>query len=476
MLGTRSAGRLPLAAVVLGLFALVTGLALEARADQRRSVENVEERFHQRIDLAADYVAAHLDDMRRRQVAYAERELGGLVTATRFERATVGFGFEAAVLLDERGVVLAVAPQKASLVGTELASRYEHLSTALRGRVAVSGIVPSAADQTPVVAVAAPFDTPSGRRVISGGYQLADSPLSDFLSATSSLRGRELHLVDGAGQIIATTEGPVTGALARNAPALAEISTTARTVDHQGEPHFAVGSDVPGTDWRLVAAAPLDELLAPVQNTADTMWLLVGGLAAMACAVIVLLVWVSRQRDRMRHLSRTDALTGLANRGRADEVMARAAAVSARTRSPWAVMMIDVDHFKSVNDRLGHAGGDAVLRAVATALGRQTRNADLCARWGGEEFIVVMEGTDARDGSAAAERVAAAVRALPIADDRPVTVSIGVASDIGGTPTDLVSTADRALYDAKQDGRDRVVIAGVAPSDVPVDLDARLSV
>ena len=82
MLGNRFVSRLPLAAIVVGLLALVTGLALEARADQRRSVADVEERFHQRIDLAADYVVTHLDDMRRRQVAYAERELSGLVTAT----------------------------------------------------------------------------------------------------------------------------------------------------------------------------------------------------------------------------------------------------------------------------------------------------------------------------------------------------------------------------------------------------------
>ncbi|MGK2928043.1 MAG: GGDEF domain-containing protein [Acidimicrobiales bacterium] len=110
----------------------------------------------------------------------------------------------------------------------------------------------------------------------------------------------------------------------------------------------------------------------PGRDGAQMLWALVGGTAVMALALIVLLVWVSRQRDRLRTASRTDSLTGLANRARGDEIMARAAPTSQRSGAPWAVAMIDVDHFKAVNDRLGHAGGDRVLREVAAVLAHET--------------------------------------------------------------------------------------------------------
>ena len=130
-----------------------------------------------------------------------------------------------------------------------------------------------------------------------------------------------------------------------------------------------------------------------------------------------------------------------------------------------AVLMIDVDHFKLVNDEYGHAAGDQVLRAIADTLRANTRAFDSLARYGGEEFVVVMPGTEPEDASLAAERLRAAVEALPFvlgAGIHPrLTVSIGVAccQEMPVTPEALLHAADAALYAAKRAGRNRVAIA-----------------
>ena len=457
---SRRSRRRPLLAVLaLSLLALVGGLAAETHAEQSRSYAEVEERFADRIHLAADYVHTHLDEMRRRQAAYARSHLlDPTVSPAAFDADVAAFGFEAAVLLDREGNVLAVSPQAPALVGTQIAHRYPHLSAAVAGRHAVSDVVLSAARQEPVIAVALPFGTGSERRVISGGYQLAKTPLARFLEASSSLRGRELYLVDGAGQVITSTEGAEAADFGRHARALDAAPDGASTTVHAAVEHLVVKVAVQDTAWQLVAAVPSAELHGPVSGTSRMLWALVAATTAMALLVLVLLTWVSRQRDHLRQISRTDKLTGLANRGRAEEVMARASAVSERTGQPWAVAVIDVDRFKSVNDRLGHAGGDRVLRSIANVLETQARKSDLCARWGGEEFVVVLEGTDLAAATVACERFADAVR-RSVTPDGEITISVGVASATGGDVEQLVDRADQALYEAKHRGRDRVVAA-----------------
>jgi diguanylate cyclase (GGDEF)-like protein len=129
------------------------------------------------------------------------------------------------------------------------------------------------------------------------------------------------------------------------------------------------------------------------------------------------------------------------------------------------VLVVDVDHFKQVNDTLGHAAGDEVLVEVATRLRDGVRDGDVVARWGGEEFLVLLpEVPDADSLGQAAERLRAAVAARPVQTaqgERPVTVSVGacLAGDGPQLTDDAVRRADDALYEAKRGGRDRVVLA-----------------
>lgn len=180
---------------------------------------------------------------------------------------------------------------------------------------------------------------------------------------------------------------------------------------------------------------------------------------------------IDRLRATLAEEAVRDPLTGLHNRRHLDRALLHDLARSVDEGLPVAVVLVDVDRFKSVNDRFGHGTGDAVLCAVAAELRAGTRTGDTVARAGGEEFVLVLPGADEAEALARAETVRARVGALrhPVPDGvLAVTLSAGVAvARHGGRgAADLLARADRALYRAKSGGRDRVVVAGDAGADV----------
>jgi diguanylate cyclase (GGDEF)-like protein len=175
---------------------------------------------------------------------------------------------------------------------------------------------------------------------------------------------------------------------------------------------------------------------------------------------------VQRLLTHTQALSSTDPLTGLANRRSLVEQAPRIWRQARRDGQRVAALVLDLDHFKRLNDAFGHAAGDAVLRSVAAALGATVRPPDVLARTGGEELVVLGLVSDPSEARHLAERLRLAVAASGAGLHRPVTVSIGVAltrPDSEESPTDalwrLVDRADASMYEAKQNGRDRVVLA-----------------
>jgi two-component system, cell cycle response regulator len=174
------------------------------------------------------------------------------------------------------------------------------------------------------------------------------------------------------------------------------------------------------------------------------------------------------QLESMLHhveaLAITDPLTGLFNRRRFADVLKREFAITRRYKNTLSCLMIDIDHFKRINDRFGHDGGDQVIKETARRLMETVREVDVPARYGGEEFAVLLPHTAKQDAVIAAERVRAMMTKteFSFSDERlRITVSIGVAgnSDVtSGQAEDLVKAADCALYEAKRLGRDRVVL------------------
>jgi len=169
-------------------------------------------------------------------------------------------------------------------------------------------------------------------------------------------------------------------------------------------------------------------------------------------------------RSDLATMVTTDATTGCLNRRGFEQMLDRTIAAAARSRSDVAVLAIDIDHFKQINDTIGHLAGDSVLREVAAVLTQSSRAGDVVSRVGGDEFAILLPDADSETAGVAAERVLETIRTHPFATARgrrSVTVSVGFAAesvaDVGVT-TALRARADEALYVAKRLGRNRVVM------------------
>lgn len=172
----------------------------------------------------------------------------------------------------------------------------------------------------------------------------------------------------------------------------------------------------------------------------------------------------ARAFGRLREHADQDALTRLRNRRSFDEILAAETVRFERYTRPLALLVLDLDHFKSINDTYGHEAGDEVLRRVARAIAGCVRDADTAARLGGEEFVVLMPETSLTAALEVAGRIRSAIAAAPVewqGRSIPVRASIGVSAcpDVVAAPPDLAGSADAALYQAKQAGRDRVMAA-----------------
>jgi diguanylate cyclase (GGDEF)-like protein/PAS domain S-box-containing protein len=178
---------------------------------------------------------------------------------------------------------------------------------------------------------------------------------------------------------------------------------------------------------------------------------------------------VSERTVELEHLLMTDALTGIANRRRLDEYIASEWDRAVRARQPISVIIIDIDHFKGLNDGLGHGAADRALKVIASELTRALQRAgDLPARYGGDEFVVVLPNTNPEGAFKVANDVQAVIAKLAIAHpgspiDTRITTSLGVATSWPlkkGSANGLLLAADRALYNAKRAGRNRIAVAG----------------
>jgi len=170
-----------------------------------------------------------------------------------------------------------------------------------------------------------------------------------------------------------------------------------------------------------------------------------------------------QQEDNLKQLAMVDPLTGAYNRRHGDALLAVEFGRRTRSGLPFAVLTMDVDHFKAVNDQFGHPAGDAVLCAVVQTCRNVLRAIDMVVRWGGEEFLVVLPETDSAAAKATAERLRVAVAAMEVVQagggNIRVTVSIGVAVTASDSLSELLNRSDVALYEAKKGGRNRVMLS-----------------
>jgi diguanylate cyclase (GGDEF)-like protein len=229
----------------------------------------------------------------------------------------------------------------------------------------------------------------------------------------------------------------------------------------------------------LMVAGRLQPAMAILAGGPAHVWEALGALAVSLLLAVGLLgvrelfAEVQRQQDVLYLRATRDALTGLANRQHALHLGAREVERARRCSAPVAVLMVDIDHFKRVNDEHGHMVGDEALRAVASTLAAQLRAVDVLGRLGGEEFLVLLPGEDAARAGEVAERLRLAVERTSGPAARlawPLTISIGqcvLRPDARLAAEDQLGAAmveaDGALYRAKHEGRNRVVAAAAGP-------------
>ena len=173
---------------------------------------------------------------------------------------------------------------------------------------------------------------------------------------------------------------------------------------------------------------------------------------------------VNSLQEKVRQESIHDSLTSLFNRRFLDETLPIELARLKRENSPLTILMLDIDHFKNINDTYGHQVGDAVLQSVANALKTSVRAGDIVCRYGGEEFILVFPGMKAENGRTRAEKLRAMIASQTVSGrDQIISVTISIGGSVfpndGNSSDELISVADLALYRAKQNGRNRVEFA-----------------
>jgi diguanylate cyclase (GGDEF)-like protein len=313
-----------------------------------------------------------------------------------------------------------------------------------------------------------------GKFIGAAGVGLTVGAVRALINDYQTRYQRSIYFVDRKGGIaLFSNESPAAAAASiHNIEGLGKI---AKKILHKGAGTFQYGNAagnhllnvrfIPELNWYLFVERLEDEALEDIRTT-----LYLNLVICLIITVITLLatsLTINRYQARLEKMATTDKLTGLANRHAFDLVMPHIISEARRDRKPLLAVLIDIDHFKKINDRLGHLAGDGVIREIAGTIKAAVRKSDLVCRWGGEEFLLLLRGTDADRGQLLAEKIRGAVAAASLRHgdaEIAVTISLGVAAYVDGdTPDQLIARADGALYDAKRKGRN--VVRAAAPHE-----------
>ncbi|WP_285908056.1 sensor domain-containing diguanylate cyclase [Pseudodesulfovibrio pelocollis] len=275
--------------------------------------------------------------------------------------------------------------------------------------------------------------------------------------------GRNVFLTDQDGLVQVHTDRTriqrmyitETPGIAAVAPAILEPHEDARTFEYDlASDHILLSARyLPEFQWHLIVEQDEGAALATARH--NLIRTLSVGLGASLLIIFLCVLTVNHFQARLERMAKTDPLTGAANRRALQERFELAHYTAGRNHTPFSAIVIDLDGFKAINDTLGHIEGDTVLKAVASAITRTLRPTDLLVRWGGDEFIILMEGT-ADAAGVVAERIRAFMPAAPSGE--PLSFSYGIAQfEEGDDLNALTQRADEAMYRAKTTGNHCVI-------------------
>ncbi|HEY6898844.1 MAG TPA: sensor domain-containing diguanylate cyclase [Rhodocyclaceae bacterium] len=306
-----------------------------------------------------------------------------------------------------------------------------------------------------------------GRYLGVTGVGLTVDAVRHLLSDYQKRYQRSVYFVDAKGKVVLFGERPSHGAddIAK-VPSLRDIAPqilASRLGSYQyrfdGRNHLLNVRYVPELKWFLFVEKVEDDAMAGIR---ETLYINLAICAGVSLLILLLTgVTLNRYQGRLEEMATIDKLSGLLNRQAFEVLFLQTLAELRRSPAPLAAVLLDIDHFKQINDRFGHLCGDQVIEQVAATMKSRLRESDIPCRWGGEEFLVLLKNCDRAQAAALAEALRSAVADLRFEFDgqvATVTVSAGIAAyRDGDSPERLVDRADQRLYAAKRGGRDRVV-------------------
>ena len=425
-----------------------------------------------------------------------------------------GMAFNSTFVVDAQGILRAISPATLRhYLNTKVQS--PGVQEALHERRALVSTPYLSAANNLVVALSQPIFDSNGRYLgyVGGSLYLRErNILNSLLGEHFYKDGSYLYVVDRNRRLLYHPDSQRVGTVVEGNALIDQLATldsgTRQLTNSQGVPMLAGFATVPSARWGVVAQQPLEQTVAPlsrlVLNVVGTsaplalvgslvlwwlamtiarpLWQLAAGARSMDRAGTAerlhrvpawyfeaaelkraLLFGLNLLQERIGRLNRdaqTDPLTGLGNRRSLDFSLSL---LEAEGRA-FSAIVLDIDHFKRVNDGHGHEVGDQVLQRLAELMRRCCREGDLLCRTGGEEFLMLLPGASLAVAAAVAERLRVTVQDTPVEPVGAVTVSLGVAhwpGPAGSEPGDALSKADRALYSAKQQGRNRVCVEGL---------------
>jgi len=297
------------------------------------------------------------------------------------------------------------------------------------------------------------------------GVGLGLKSVSDLVKAYQEEFRRNVYFVDDGGLIRVHAEPTMAGkANIHDIDGLGAIADDvlsrprgSHTYTTNGEKILLTTRYIPELKWHLFIELPEFEALKDIKR-GFIRNLLIGPMVILI-TILLIAYTINIFQRRLEDMAITDKLTGLYNREHFDLSLTQAIKRHNRDKRPFSLLMLDIDHFKPINDELGHLAGDAVIRGTADIVRAASRESDLLCRWGGEEFIILASDCTAKDAQRLSDAIRDAVRAakfFPDAPERTVTISVGVCEvRPGDDEIIMIGRADQAMYAAKEKGRDR---------------------
>jgi diguanylate cyclase (GGDEF)-like protein len=305
----------------------------------------------------------------------------------------------------------------------------------------------------------------NGKYIGAIGVGLAVEAVKGLIESYKSRYGRKVYFVDKEGKVT------LHGISYKNFESLHQMKglsifstkiltspSSSITYENNGKKTYLNSRFVPEFDWYLIVEQEENEAEVRIQNT-----LIINlGISVIISIVIALLVHliIGGYQRKLEAMATTDKLTGAANRQVFDVLFLQAYNQSKRRKSSLSAIMFDIDYFKQVNDTYGHPTGDVVLKTLIQTITRSIRESDILFRWGGEEFLIILPECNLHKASEIAENIRRIVESQNIVfagKSLSITISMGVAIMLeNDTAEDLVNRADKALYNAKGKGRNRV--------------------